>query len=156
MKKQRILVIDDDVDLRDSLKVLLEDAGYVATSAASRSEGMEAIRRERPDLIVLDVVMDTWDDGFEMSRELKNDPHFQDIPILMLTCIAGMTGIDVKSSAGDPVWLPVDGFLDKPPSPKVLLAEVGRLLTGADAPQSISSVSARRGAVEGPQVVTGK
>lgn len=155
MEKQKILVIDDDVDLCDSLRVLFENAGYATIVATDRSEGMEKIRTERPDLIVLDVVMDTWQDGFEMSRELKNDPGFRDTPILMLTCIAGMTGIDVKSAAGDPVWLPVDGFLDKPASPKVLLAEVGRLLTSRKTPQRISSVAARGGPVEWSRAVTG-
>jgi CheY-like chemotaxis protein len=153
MEKQKILVIDDDVDLCDSLKVLFENAGYATISAAGRTDGLEAIRAQRPDLIVLDVVMDTWQDGFEMSRELKDDTHLRTIPILMLTCISQITGIDVKSSAGDPVWLPVDGFLDKPASPNALLAEVKRLLAGAEAPQRISGVSARRGAVEWPQVI---
>jgi DNA-binding response OmpR family regulator len=133
MEKRKILIVDDDVDLSGSLKVVLEHAGYDARTAASRSEGMEKIRTEQPDLIVLDVMMETWQDGFEMSRDLKGDPQFKDTPILMLTSIEELTGIEVKSSAGDPVWLPVDAFLDKPAPPDMLLATVRNLLEGPKA-----------------------
>lgn len=128
MERQKILIVDDDVDLSGSLKVIFEHAGYELLAAASKSEGMEKIRTEKPDLIILDVMIETWQDGFEMSRDLKSDPRFKNTPILMLTSIEEKTGIEVKSSAGDPVWLPVDAFLDKPVSPDVLLAEVRKLL----------------------------
>jgi len=128
MDKRKILMVDDDIDLCDSLRVILENAGYCLQTAANRTEGMEKVRTERPDLIILDVMMETWQDGFEMSRDLKSDPGLKHTPILMLTAIEEQTGIEVKSSAGDPVWLPVDAFLDKPVSPDALLAEVKRLL----------------------------
>ena len=89
---------------------------------------MEKIITEKPALIVLDVMMSTWKDGFEISRELKNNPEFKDIPILMLTSITERTGVDFKSSAGDPTWMPVDGFLEKPVESAVLLSEVQKLL----------------------------
>ena len=128
MGKQRILIVDDDADLCDSLKVIFEHAGYDMLTAASRSEGMEKIRTEQPDLIILDVMMETWQDGFEMSRDLKSDPRFRSTPIVMLTSVEEQTGVEMKSSAGDPVWLPVDAFLEKPVSPDMLLAEVRKLL----------------------------
>lgn len=128
MDKQKILVVDDDVDLCDSLRVILEHTGYDVVTAGNRADGMEKVRRERPDLIILDVMMETWQDGFEMSRDLKNDPQWRTTPILMLTSIEEATGVEVKSSAGDPVWLPVDAFLEKPVSPAALLAEVKKLL----------------------------
>jgi len=128
MGAQKILVVDDDVDLCESLRLIFDGAGYETLTAASRTEGMEKIKTQRPDLIILDVMMETWQDGFEMSRDLKKDPELQRTPILMLTSITEITGIDVKSSAGDPTWLPVDAFLDKPVSPAALLAEVKRLL----------------------------
>jgi CheY-like chemotaxis protein len=147
MERQKILVIDDDVDLCDSLKVLLENAGYDMSSAASRAEGLEKTTSERPDLIILDVMMETWQDGFELSRQLKSDPAFRTLPILMLTSIEARTGIDFKSTAGDPTWLPVDGFLDKPTSPDRLLAEVRRLLQDPGTPRPITDVAPRRGSV---------
>jgi CheY-like chemotaxis protein len=130
MERQRILIVDDDVDFCDSLKVVFEHAGYNLLTAASRSEGMEKIRAQQPDLIILDVMIETWQDGFEMSRELKSDPQLKNIPILMLTAVEEKTGIEMKSSAGDPVWLPVNAFLAKPVAPDVLLAAVRGLLQG--------------------------
>lgn len=133
MNKRKILIVDDDVDLSGSLQVVLERAGYEALTAASRQEGMEKVRTQQPDLIVLDVMMETWQDGFEMSRDLKGDPQLKDTPILMLTSIEELTGVEVKSSAGDPVWLPVNAFLDKPVAPDVLVATVQSLLQGPKA-----------------------
>ena len=84
---------------------------------------------EKPDLLLLDVMMDTWSDGFEMARDIRKNPEYKDMPIIMLTGVEQRTGIGFKSSAGDPEWLPVDGFLDKPVEPHVLIAEVKKVLS---------------------------
>ena len=128
MEKARIVVTDDDPEIRDTVQALLETRGYTALTAADRDEGMATIKRERPDLVILDVMMETWQDGFEMSREIKKDPELKSIPILMLTAIGEKTGIDIKSSAGDPTWLPVDAFLEKPAEPDVLFSRIEELL----------------------------
>jgi len=128
MAKAKILVTDDDQDIRDSLQAILESRDYDVVTAADKTEGMERIRAEKPDLMILDVMMDSWQDGFEMARELKNDPEYKHIPILMLTGVKEKTGIGFESSAGDPTWNPVDGFLEKPVKPDVLLAEIEKLL----------------------------
>jgi len=128
MKNMKILVTDDDQDIRDSLQAILEAHDYSVVTAADREEGMEKIKAERPDLMILDVMMVKMQDGFEMARELKQDPEFMNIPILMLTGVKEATGIDFKSTAGDPDWNPVDGFLEKPVDPDFLLSEIGRLL----------------------------
>ena len=129
MVKAKILVADDDQDIRDSLQIILENQQYTVITAADKTEGMEKIKSEKPDLAILDVMMTTWQDGFEMSRELKKDPNLKDMPILMLTGVKEQTGIDFKSTAGDSTWCPVDGYLDKPVEPDILLAEVERLLS---------------------------
>ena len=129
MGNAKIIVVDDDQDIRDSLQAILEAQQYTVATAADRDEGMKKIKAEKPDLAILDVMMSSWQDGFDMSRELKKDPEFKDMPILMLTGVKDKTGIDFKSSAGDPTWLPVDGFLDKPVDPNTLLAEVAKLLS---------------------------
>jgi CheY-like chemotaxis protein len=128
MGSAKIVVVDDDQDIRYSVQVILEAQQYAVVTAADRNEGMEKIRTEKPDLAILDVMMSTWQDGFEMSRELKKDPEFKDMPILMLTGVKDKTGMDFKSSAGDSTWLPVDGFLEKPVDPNTLLAEIEKLL----------------------------
>ena len=123
------MVVDDDQDIRESLQAILENQQYTAITAANKAEGMEKIKTERPDLIILDLMMTTWQDGFEMARELKKDPQFKNMPILMLTGVKGQTGIDFKLAADDPMCDPVDRFLEKPVEPPVLLAEVKKLLS---------------------------
>ncbi|MHC4326819.1 MAG: response regulator [Planctomycetota bacterium] len=128
MENAKILIVDDDPDFTVVMKTVLEDGQYNVVTASTRAEGMERITAEKPDLVILDVMMSTWSDGFEMARELKKNPDYKDTPIIMLTGVEQRTGIGFKSTAGDPEWLPVDGFLDKPVEPKVLLAEVKKLL----------------------------
>ena len=89
---------------------------------------MEKFLSIKPDLAILDVMMVSWQDGFELARQLKKDPALKDTPILMLTGVESKTGFEFKSSAGDKEWLPVEGFLDKPVEPDILLDEVERLL----------------------------
>jgi two-component system alkaline phosphatase synthesis response regulator PhoP len=129
MKNAKILIVDDDPDLTKALKATLESKNYIVITASDGSKGMDKINADKPDLLILDVIMSTSQDGFEMARELKKDPQLKKMPILMLTAIKGRTGIDFKSSAGDANWLPVDSFLDKPVEPEVLLAEIKRLLS---------------------------
>jgi len=126
----KILITDDDQDIRDSLQAILEAQDYSVVTAADKGEGLEKIKVDKPDLMILDVMMAGMQDGFEMARELKQDPEYKNIPILMLTGVKDATGIDFKSSAGDPDWNPVDGFLDKPVDPGILISEVKRLLGG--------------------------
>ena len=129
MENTKILIIDDDIDLTSALQTVLESSQYSASVANTREEGMEKLKAEKPDLIILDVMMVKQQDGFEVARELKKDDEFKDIPILMLTGVEEKTGIDFKSEAGNSEWLPVDSFLDKPVEPQVLLEEVKKLLT---------------------------
>lgn len=129
MEKAKILIVDDDLDLASAMQAILESRQYSVNIAADKAGGMELIRTEKPDLLILDVIMSTWSDGFDMARELKSQSELREMPILMLTGVKDKTGIDFKSSAGDPTWLPVDGFLDKPVESETLLAEVEKLLS---------------------------
>ncbi|MHC4397225.1 MAG: response regulator [Planctomycetota bacterium] len=129
MQNAKIVIVDDDQDIRDSLQTILEARQYTVVTAADRTEGMEKIRTEKPDLAILDVMMATWEDGFEMARELKKDQQLKTMPILMLTGVKDKTGIDFKSSAGDPTWCPVDAFLEKPVQPDILVPQIEKLLS---------------------------
>jgi CheY-like chemotaxis protein len=129
MEKAKIIIVDDDADYINVVKTILEEEQYTVVTAGDKTEGMEKIRTEQPDLIILDVMMNAWQDGFAMSRQLKKDPQLKNIPILMLTVIGEKTGIDFKSTSGDPIWIPVDVFLNKPVEPQVLLTEVKKLLS---------------------------
>ena len=128
MGQGKILIIDDDPDITEAMTVVLENRGYEVRNARDSVEGMEKLQQARPDLIILDVMMRTSQEGFELSRELKSNAEYKDIPILMLTAVKDKTGLDFKSAAGDQSWLPVEEFLDKPVKPKVLLEKVEDLL----------------------------
>jgi CheY-like chemotaxis protein len=128
MAQVKIVIVDDDEDIRRALRAVLESKDYAVIEASNKEDGMTAITSEKPDLAILDVMMTTWQDGFDMARDLKKNPDLKDMPILMLTGVEGKTGLEFKSAAGDPDWLPVDCFMDKPVEPNVLLAEVEKLL----------------------------
>jgi CheY-like chemotaxis protein len=132
MDNAKILVVDDDADFTAAIEAVLESRQYTVVTAPSKAEGMEKIRAEKPDLVMLDVMMLTWHDGFEMAREIRADDELKNIRILMLTAVKGKTGLDFKSTAGDPTWCPVDKFLDKPVESDILLEEVGKLLSKKD------------------------
>ena len=128
MANPDVLMVDDDVDVTAALGAVLENAGFSVATASNRADGMEKAKAQKPGLILLDVMMEAWQDGFEMARELKADEELKDTPVLMLTSVEDQTGIEFKSTAGDPTWLPVDGFLNKPIEPQVLVEEVKKLL----------------------------
>jgi len=128
MGQGRILIIDDDPDITEAMSVVLESKGYDVDRAADGSIGMERLQANRPDLIILDVMMRTKQEGFELSRQLKSNAEYKEIPILMLTAVKDKTGLDFKSTAGDESWLPVEEFLDKPVKPNVLLEKVASLI----------------------------
>ncbi len=129
MGNAKIIIVDDDPDIINVVKAILEKEQYTVVAASDKAEGMEKIRTEKPDLAILDVMMDSWQDGFEMSRQMKKDTQLKNIPIIMLTVVDQKTRIDFKSSAPDPIWLPVDAYMEKPVKPDVLLTEVKKLLT---------------------------
>jgi CheY-like chemotaxis protein len=129
MRQGKILIIDDDPDITEAVRTVLENRGYEVCSAFDGGQGMERLRETRPDLIILDVMMRTSQEGFELSRELKHNTQYKDIPILMLTGVKQKTGLDFLPAAGDADWLPVEGYLDKPVRPDVLLEKVQDLLS---------------------------
>ncbi len=128
MDKKKILIIDDDPDITEAMTVVLETQGYDVSGVLNGTDAMKQIEQSPPNLIILDVIMDTPREGFVFSRQIKNDPDTKDIPILMITSVKDKVGIDFKSVAGDDSWLPVEDFLDKPVQPEVLIEKVAALL----------------------------
>ena len=128
MAQGKVLIVDDDQDITKAIKAVLNSEGYTVACAGGSEEGMKKLASQKPDIIILDVMMSTSSEGFEMARNLRKNSRYKDIPILMLTAIKQQTGFDFKPTAGDPEWLPVDEFLDKPIDPELLLAKVKALL----------------------------
>jgi CheY-like chemotaxis protein len=124
---KRVLVVDDDVDVRDTTRMVLSSAGYEVLEAASRQEAEKQLAQGKVDLIILDVMLETDTEGFHLAYQMRQDAKLKRIPILMLTCIEEKTGQDLTpEESGD--FLPVDAFLRKPLDPVELKAEVAKLL----------------------------
>jgi CheY-like chemotaxis protein len=127
----KILMIDDDPDIVEAVRIPLEAVGYDFYAAISGSEGLEKVKELDPDLIILDVMMETATEGFQISlklRERSPDAEFaayRDIPILMLTAVHTTTPLRF---APDESYLPVDAFLEKSADPEDIIAKVGELL----------------------------
>ena len=123
----KILVIDDDPDIVTAVRMTLESAGYQVISASTGHEGLEKVKSEIPDLIILDVMMETHTAGFQLAIKLHSpDPasewrQFKNIPILMLTAIHSTTPLRYER---DIDYLPVELFVDKPIDPEDLLGKV--------------------------------
>lgn len=124
----KILIVDDDADIVETMKIILESKSYRVASCANRQECYKKMKEEKPDLIILDVMMARQDEGFDICRELKSNSKYKDIPILMLTALKEKTGFDFKKEAGDKDWLPVEDYIDKPIQPDALLVKVEKLL----------------------------
>ena len=131
MSPKRILLVDDDPDIRLASRLPLEAAGYQVFEAVNFADGQAAVKKVKPDLIVLDVMMDTTTAGFQFAVDLHNpDPssefkEFKETPIIMLTAIHSTTPMRFSP---DSDYLPVQVFLEKPVEPDVLLGTVRKLL----------------------------
>jgi CheY-like chemotaxis protein len=125
--KGKILLVDDDLDFLEMHKAVLVNHGYSVMTATSAQEGLEKVRTDMPDLIVLDLMMEKHDAGFSFSKQIKSDPLFKTIPILMVTAVADATGFQF-SLEKDGYWMKTDEFLDKPVEPAVLISKVEKLL----------------------------
>jgi CheY-like chemotaxis protein len=126
-----ILIIDDNPDMALAVSMPLEAAGYQVAWAQSGSEGLDRVLEIAPDLVILDVMMETSTTGFQVSLTLRSpDPsspyaRFRDVPILMLTAIHTTTSLRFGP---DEAYLPVDDFVEKPVDADVLLEKVKTLL----------------------------
>lgn len=124
----RILIIDDDPDVVLALRMPLESTGYEVKDAHSQATGLQAVNDFKPDLIILDVMMDTHTAGFQLALKLHGpdaDDEHKRIPILMVTAVHQTTPLRFGP---DEDYLPVDGFIDKPIDPKALVQEIEKLL----------------------------
>ena len=119
----RILIVDDDPDIAEAARLVLEREGYEVESATTRRDGMQALVESPPDLLILDVMMEEPDDGLRMVRDIRKGGNT--VPIMMLTSINATMGITVDK---DEEMVPVDDFQSKPIDPRVLVAAVRTLL----------------------------
>ena len=120
-----VLLVDDDADFVEMNRVLLEERGYQVRVAYSAKECLSRVAAERPDLIILDMVMESPNDGFDVSRELRNSEYTKGIPLVMITSVNDSIPFRIEP---DRTWLPVDAFIEKPVDPALLVSVVDRIL----------------------------
>jgi CheY-like chemotaxis protein len=123
----KVLIVDDDPDMHEALKGILEVSGFQVLSAFSKAEGMEKVRADKPDVIILDVMMETLTAGFHFARELRQDPQLKHIPILSVSAVSEKTGFKF-SPLVDQDFFPVDDFVEKPVRAKDLISRLNALI----------------------------
>lgn len=124
---KKILIIDDDQDYADALRIVLENHGYEVYHTPNIREGRDRVLSNPPDLIILDVMMDKHTDGFDLCSDLKNDQACSAIPIMMVTAVTEKTGFKFSPST-DGDYCRADDYVSKPVPVSDLLSRVNRLI----------------------------
>jgi len=130
-KSTKILVIDDDPDFRAAVTPILKTALYDVVMAANPQEAKEKIFAEKPDLILLDIMMDSLFDGFSLCHAIKTAEdyaEFKNTPIIFVSAVKEVAGTRFQFKADEEGMAGPDDYIDKPVKPDDLLARIGRLL----------------------------
>ncbi len=128
MENKKLLIIDDDIDILKSLKVIFEDIGYSVNTASNKSDGLLLCSSQKPDAIVLDIMMENDLEGYRMLQDFRNDSSLSNIPIIMYTGMAQQIGVNFRSAIEDQKTLPNVSFVDKGEDVEVLILEVENVL----------------------------
>lgn len=120
---KKILLIDDDPEFVEAMSNVLDAQGYDVDSAPNGKAGIEKAKKQKPNMILLDVMMTTKSEGFDVARELHSDENLKTIPVVMITGVRREMSLPFGSEA-DETWLPVKAVLEKPVKPEVLLKTV--------------------------------
>jgi len=124
----KILIIDDDPDFVNATSMVLEKEGFDVSSAPGGKAGFQKAQDQQPDLIILDVMMDSVLDGVSTCRKMHGNPDTTDIPILMVTSIANT---DYAALFPTDEYIHLDAFLSKPVDPEKLIKKIRRILPKA-------------------------
>ena len=127
-----ILLVDDDRDIRDSLRIILEKNGYTVQTAANGREALDALKAKLPDIMILDIMMTTDTEGFDLAYELKGKPEFENLPIILLTSFLEKVrdeGPDKFQHILGEEW-PAKWLFEKPVDSKKLLDKISGILSG--------------------------
>jgi len=117
---KKILIIDDDADFVEATTDLLDAKGYTVSSAPDGTSGFAAAKAQKPDLMLLDVMMTYDSEGLDMAKKFKQEPETSKIPVIMITGIRRAMNLNFNFESDDE-FLPVKAVLEKPVKPEVLL-----------------------------------
>lgn len=125
-----VLLIDDDADVHEVVKMILEPKGFQVECALTGPAGLEAARQVMPDVLLLDIMLDTPSEGFHIAYTIKNDDVLKQIPIVIISSIGKKMGIDYAKELGTE-YVPASQFIEKPFNAETLLNAVNQALAGA-------------------------
>ena len=124
---KKILLVDDDQDQLDQLKFHVERFGFSTITAGSQKEGEDVISQTRPDLAIIDLMMENQDSGFILSYKIKN--KYPDVPVIIVTAVTPETGMRFSlETGGDRHWIKADKYIEKGIRPDQLHREINKLL----------------------------
>ena len=121
----RVLVVDDDPDFVKVASKVLEKAGHTVASASNGAQALKAMRKDVPDVVLLDIMMSYILDGLDVSREMADDPILKNVPVIMVTSLTAVKGSEMFPTDE---YIPVSQWLSKPVDPQILLARVNEVL----------------------------
>ena len=130
MEAKNILIIDDDKVLTKSMQALLEDQHYNVDVANDTELGMEKFNSHKPDLLILDVMMASDLEGHKLAHKIKSDPENKDLPILVITGMKDVMGVNIREAFEGVENLPSLTMLDKPFETEELLSRVEEMISG--------------------------
>ena len=114
-KFKKILLVDDDIDLLEQNKILLESKGFQVITAENSEDGWKIFQREKPDAAIVDLIMEQMDSGFILCHKIKKNEHGKNIPVYILTSATYETGFKFSASTNEEKeWIQCDGVLNKP------------------------------------------
>ena len=123
----KVLIVDDDPDFVEYTRIVLDSQGYDVRTASTADVALRMMRDDRPDVVLLDVMMSYVLDGISIARQMHDDPELRDVPVIMISAIVS------RQEAGlfpTDEYLSVDAFMSKPVDPANLLVQVGKLVQG--------------------------
>jgi CheY-like chemotaxis protein len=124
-----ILLVDDDRDFLEQNRQVLAARGYRVECFSDPQPALQAMRRERPDLVVSDLMMESLDSGFSLARAIKSEPGLAGVPVILVTAVASQRGFDFNPRTREELAaMNADAFFDKPVSPLLLIAKIEELL----------------------------
>ena len=126
-EKAKILLIDDDEDFQEAVRMILEPEGYIVTCRSTGPSGLEAARATVPDLILLDIMLSSPSEGFHLAYEFKKDDVLREVPVIMISSIGETMGMDYSKELGTD-YMQADKWLDKPIDAAVLRQAVKDVL----------------------------
>jgi CheY-like chemotaxis protein len=130
MENNKLLIIDDDQDILSSLEVIFEAHGFSVTTASTKDEGLKQVALKKPDLIILDNMMETDLEGFGMLNDFRKDESLKSIPIIMYSGMAEQIGVNFRSAVENEKMFPNVSFVDKREDIKDLIQKVKEALGG--------------------------